>query len=90
MLYFEDFLIGQARSAGAHELTTEDMVAFARQWDPQPWHVDPFGVGRPEAAGHDDGAEAPQVQRVARDLALLKKFRRACPAAAKPAQPVDA
>jgi acyl dehydratase len=41
MLYFEDFQIGQSRSAGAHELGEEDIVAFARQWDPQPWHVDP-------------------------------------------------
>ena len=41
MLYFEDFPIGQARSAGAHELTAADIVAFARQWDPQPWHIDP-------------------------------------------------
>jgi acyl dehydratase len=51
MLYFEDFLIGQARSAGAHELTTEDMVAFARQWDPQPWHVDPVAAERSPMRG---------------------------------------
>jgi acyl dehydratase len=51
MLYFEDFLIGQARSAGAHELTTEDMVAFARQWDPQPWHVDPAAAKRSPMRG---------------------------------------
>ena len=41
MLYFEDFDVGQSRSAGIHELTESDIVAFARQWDPQPWHVDP-------------------------------------------------
>ena len=41
MLYFEDFQIGQSRSAGVHELGEEDIIAFARQWDPQPWHVDP-------------------------------------------------
>lgn len=41
MLYFEDFDVGQSRSAGIHELTEPDIVAFARQWDPQPWHVDP-------------------------------------------------
>ena len=40
MLYFEDFQIGQSRSAGTHELTADDIVAFARQWDPQPWHID--------------------------------------------------
>jgi acyl dehydratase len=41
MLYFEDFDVGQSRSAGIHELTEADIIAFARQWDPQPWHVDP-------------------------------------------------
>jgi acyl dehydratase len=46
MLYFEDFHVGQSRSAGVHELHEEDIIAFARQWDPQPWHVDP------EAARH--------------------------------------
>ena len=51
MLYFEDFLIGQARSAGVHELATEDIVAFARQWDPQPWHVDPVAAERSPMRG---------------------------------------
>jgi acyl dehydratase len=41
VLYFEDFQIGQSRTAGVHELSEEDIIAFARQWDPQPWHVDP-------------------------------------------------
>jgi acyl dehydratase len=41
MLYFEDFQIGQSRSAGVHELDESEIIAFARQWDPQPWHVDP-------------------------------------------------
>jgi acyl dehydratase len=40
MLYFEDFRVGDARSAGVYEMREEEMVAFARQWDPQPWHID--------------------------------------------------
>jgi len=40
MLYFEDFGIGRSRSAGIHELAADEIIAFARQWDPQPWHVD--------------------------------------------------
>ena len=51
MLYFEDFLNGQSRSAGVHELTAEDIVAFARQWDPQPWHVDPVAAERSPMRG---------------------------------------
>lgn len=46
MLYFEDFYIGRARSAGIHELREADIIAFARQWDPQPWHVDPVAAAR--------------------------------------------
>lgn len=46
MLYFEDFQLGQSRSAGAYELTEADIIAFARQWDPQPWHVDPEAAAR--------------------------------------------
>ncbi len=46
MLYFEDFQVGHSRSAGAHELTEADIIAFARQWDPQPWHVDPDAAAR--------------------------------------------
>jgi acyl dehydratase len=41
MRYFEDIEVGSAQTAGAHQLHDEDIIAFARQWDPQPWHVDP-------------------------------------------------
>jgi acyl dehydratase len=51
MLYFEDFEIGQSRTAGIHELREEDIIAFARQWDPQPWHVDPEEAARSPMKG---------------------------------------
>ena len=41
MLYFEDVEVGSARTSGEFELTEEDVVEFARVWDPQPFHVDP-------------------------------------------------
>jgi acyl dehydratase len=40
-LYFEDFEPGQAYELGSHTITEEEIVAFARAWDPQPFHVDP-------------------------------------------------
>jgi acyl dehydratase len=40
MRHFEDIEIGSSQTAGVHELRPEDIIAFARQWDPQPWHVD--------------------------------------------------
>jgi len=40
-LYFEDFQPGQVFELGSHSVTEEEIVVFARQWDPQPFHVDP-------------------------------------------------
>ena len=39
-LYFEDFVIGATRSYGGYEVSKEEIVEFARRWDPQPFHVD--------------------------------------------------
>ncbi len=43
-LYFEDHRIGETQALGSHEFTREAIIAFARRFDPQPFHVD-------EAAG---------------------------------------
>ncbi len=40
MLYFEDFEPGAVFELGERTLTKEEMVAFAREYDPQPFHVD--------------------------------------------------
>jgi acyl dehydratase len=40
-LYFEDFQPGQVFELGSRTVTEEEIVAFARKWDPQPFHVDP-------------------------------------------------
>jgi len=40
-LFFEDFTPGETYELGSHTLTADEIVAFARQWDPQPYHVDP-------------------------------------------------
>lgn len=51
LLYFEDFEIGAARSAGDYELREDEIVAFAREWDPQPWHVDRAAAERSPMRG---------------------------------------
>jgi acyl dehydratase len=51
MLYFDDFEIGESRSAGVHELVGDEIIAFARQWDPQPWHVDSEAAARTPMRG---------------------------------------
>ena len=41
MLTFDDFEPGQVLELGSVAVTEDDIVAFARQFDPQPFHVDP-------------------------------------------------
>ena len=51
MLYFEDLQVGDSAVFGPHELFEEDVIAFARQWDPQPFHVDPDAAARSPMKG---------------------------------------
>jgi len=39
-LYWEDFPAGCARRIGPRRITAKEIVTFARQFDPQPFHVD--------------------------------------------------
>lgn len=39
-LYLEDFTPGMVVEAGARTVTAEEIVAFARDFDPQPFHLD--------------------------------------------------
>ena len=41
MRYFEDFSVGDVYDLGTTSATQEEIIAFARQFDPQPFHVDP-------------------------------------------------
>ncbi|MGZ5200032.1 MAG: MaoC family dehydratase [Telluria sp.] len=38
--YFEDFHEGQVIDLGKREVTEEEIIAFAREFDPQPFHID--------------------------------------------------
>jgi acyl dehydratase len=39
-LYLEDFAPGQVRESPPRTLTKDEIVAFARVYDPQPFHID--------------------------------------------------
>jgi acyl dehydratase len=39
LLHFEDFHTGQKFSFGRYEVTKEDILEFAREFDPQPQHL---------------------------------------------------
>jgi acyl dehydratase len=50
-LSYEDFEVGKTYEVGEHTFTRDEIVAFAEQFDPQPFHVDdaaaaasPFGT----------------------------------------------
>ena len=50
MMWWEDFAVGAASELGSHTFSAEEIVAFGRQFDPQPFHTDaqaakasPFG-----------------------------------------------
>ena len=38
--YFEDYTAGEVFVYGDHEVTEQEIVEFARRYDPQPFHVD--------------------------------------------------
>jgi len=38
---FESFEVGQTQSFGAYEVTEQEIVEFARKYDPQFFHIDP-------------------------------------------------
>ena len=40
LVYFEDVEVGQAHRFGHYEVTREEIIEYARQFDPQPFHVD--------------------------------------------------
>jgi acyl dehydratase len=40
--YFEDFQVGDSIDLGhTSPITAEEIISFARQYDPQPFHIDP-------------------------------------------------
>lgn len=40
-LYLEDLVVGTEYRSAEHQLDAEQIIAFARQFDPQPFHLDP-------------------------------------------------
>jgi acyl dehydratase len=50
-VHFEDFALGDRFLYGAHEMKRAEMVAFAEQFDPEPFHLDGDAA---KAMGWDD------------------------------------
>ena len=39
MIYFEDLVVGAETEFGSYEVTREEVLEFARKYDPQPFHL---------------------------------------------------
>lgn len=61
MIFFEDLKIGATQSFGRYQVTLEEVLAFATQYDPQPFHLDQEAAaathfGRISASGWHTGS----------------------------------
>jgi acyl dehydratase len=44
--YFDDYLPGATYDCGSVSVSEDEIISFARQFDPQPFHVDPAAAAR--------------------------------------------
>jgi acyl dehydratase len=49
--YFEDYLLGHVHQFGSIRISEQDVIEFARTYDPQPFHTDPIAAGRTQFGG---------------------------------------
>ena len=69
--YFEDFVPGRTIPVGSRTLGEDEIIAFARQFDPQPFHVDREAA----AKSHFGGLIASVGQRMIQATANLLAAR---------------
>lgn len=43
-MYFDELKVGYKFETGARSLSLDDILTFAGQWDPQPFHTDPVAA----------------------------------------------
>jgi acyl dehydratase len=65
--YWEDLTVGDEAEHGSHTVTEEEILAFAREYDPQPFHTDPEAA----AAGPFGGLIASGWQTAAIYMSLF-------------------
>ena len=46
MTYFEDLRVGMRTKVGSHRFTADEIKAFGREFDPQPFHLDEEAAAR--------------------------------------------
>lgn len=48
---YDDIVIGEREELGSHTFTAEAIIAFARKYDPQPFHIDEAAARRSHFGG---------------------------------------
>ena len=51
LLHYEDFPEGLVIPLGSHHLSKDEVISFAREWDPQPFHLDEVEAERSVLGG---------------------------------------
>jgi len=70
-LFFDDLVVGQSFTTGTEQVTAEEIIAFARRWDPQPFHVDPVAA----EASHFGGLVASGLHTLSQTFRLFEDLR---------------
>ena len=50
MKFLDEIEIGERQELGSYRFEQDDIIAFARKYDPQPFHLDPRRPGAPISA----------------------------------------
>jgi len=44
--YLEDFVLGEVEKVGEHHITQEEIIEYAKKWDPQFFHTNPEAANK--------------------------------------------
>lgn len=50
-MYWDDVEMGKTLELGSHTFTEEDIISFAKKYDPQPFHTNPQAANSHEFGG---------------------------------------
>jgi acyl dehydratase len=85
MLYLEDLAVGQTASFGRYAVTREEVLEFARKYDPQPFHLSDEGA----AQTHFGRLAASGWHTSAMTMAMLVEHMKTVPTASLGAAGID-
>ena len=69
--YFEDFEVGDSRKAGPYFVSKDEIIQFAKRYDPRPFHIDEAAAARSVFAG----LSASAAHTFAIFISLTNKFQ---------------